>query len=122
MSKITPTKAGQFVTFWKRKGKGSIEPFSSRDSIDLLIVSARKGKKFGQFIFPKSALCKHDIIADKGKPGKRGFRVYPPWDTTTSRQAIKTQDWQVEYFLDMPEGGPVDLTRSRMLYLPDGML
>ncbi|MEB9620245.1 MepB family protein [Bacillus thuringiensis] len=26
------------------------------------------------------------------------MRVYPPWDKSTSRQAQKTQIWQLEFF------------------------
>ena len=33
--------------------------------------------------------------------GKRGFRVYPPFEKVTSTQAIKTQSWQVEYYKDL---------------------
>ena len=33
-AKITPKKAGQFVTFWKRQKNGPIEPFSGNDAID----------------------------------------------------------------------------------------
>ena len=37
-AKITPKKQGQFVTFWKRKGSGPIEPFDDKDRIDLLTL------------------------------------------------------------------------------------
>ncbi|RYE38879.1 MAG: MepB domain containing protein, partial [Sphingobacteriales bacterium] len=40
----------------------------------------------------------HDILSGNGKNGKRGFRVYPPWDLTENSQARKTQQWQLEYF------------------------
>jgi|GEM_PF-3635531 len=33
-----------------------------------------------------------------GKKGKMAIRVYPPWTTPTVKQAIKTQQWQLQYF------------------------
>lgn len=96
-AKITPAKIGQFVTLWKRKNRGPIQPFDSTDPIDLFIISARKDKDFGLFIFPKSILITKEIVSYK-KEGKRAFRIYPPWDITTSKQAQKTQKWQLDYF------------------------
>lgn len=48
--KITPTKVGQFVTFWKRIGKGPILPYDFNDPFDFLVVSARAENEFGQFL------------------------------------------------------------------------
>lgn len=56
VAKITPTKIGQFVTFWKRIGNGPIMPYDMSDSFNLLIVSVRNAHHFGQFIFPKNIL------------------------------------------------------------------
>jgi hypothetical protein len=114
-AKITPTKVGQFVTFWKRKGKGPIQPFESSDNFDILIVSVRNGKHLGQFIFPKEALIKHGIISTKSREGKRALRVYPPWDKTTSAQAQKTQKWQLEFFLGISENKQIDKVRAKKL-------
>jgi len=41
IGKITPTKVGQFVTFWKRLGKGPILPYDLNDPFDFLVVSVR---------------------------------------------------------------------------------
>ena len=57
----------------------------------------KSDSEIGQFVFPKEVLLKHNIISSKQKEGKRGFRVYPPWDTPTSKQAQKTQNWQLQY-------------------------
>jgi hypothetical protein len=38
------------------------------------------------------------IISTHLKEGKRGMRVYPPWDLPSSKQAKKTQQWQLPYF------------------------
>lgn len=56
MTKITPKKIGQFVTFWKRIGAGPIMPYDVSDPFDFLIVSVRFHEKLGQFIFNKSVL------------------------------------------------------------------
>jgi len=110
-SKITPTKTGQFVTLWKRIENGPIAPFESSDEIDFVIVSSRNENHFGQFIFPKSVLIKKGIFTDK-KEGKRAIRVYPPWDVANNKQALKTQEWQLDYFIDFKE---VDKNRLEKL-------
>ncbi|WP_264531153.1 MepB family protein [Flavobacterium sp. N502540] len=97
-AKITPTKTGQFVTLWKRNTTGIIEAFDFTDAIDLVIVSVRKNELFGQFVFPKPVLLEKGIFTTSTKEGKRATRVYPPWDETTSKQAQKTQQWQLNYF------------------------
>lgn len=116
VSKITPTKVGQFVTFWKRIENGPIQPFDAADPIDFLVVSCRKGQLLGQFVFPKSVLCERNVLSVRGEGGKRAIRVYPPWDRPTSHQALKTQSWQLPYFLETPEDRPIDLARARQLY------
>lgn len=98
-AKITPTKIGQFVTIWKRFKNGPIQPYDVADSIDLFVIAVRNDENFGHFVFPKDMLCQRDIVSKNGKGGKRGIRVYPPWDIPTSKQAEKTQDWQLEYFV-----------------------
>ncbi|MEZ4944789.1 MAG: MepB family protein [Cyclobacteriaceae bacterium] len=103
-AKITPTKTGQFVTFWKREGDSPIQPYQSSDIIDLLIVSVCNDYHSGVFVFSRAVLISQDIISTETKEGKRAFRVYPPWDLPMSKQAIKTQKWQLEYFLDVGVG------------------
>lgn len=115
-AKITPTKTGQFVTLWKRINQGPIQPFDSSDPIDFFIISTRKEKHFGVFIFPKSVLITKQIVSDK-KEGKRAIRVYPPWDVTMSKQAQKTQNWQLDYFLEMQDNQSFDLERANQLIL-----
>ena len=99
ISKITPTKAGQFVTIWKRNNEGVTQPFDLTDEIDFVIISSQNGDACGQFIFPKSVLLDKGIITGNGKKGKLGIRVYPPWDTATNKQAEKTKFWQTKYFV-----------------------
>lgn len=116
LAKITPTKAGQFVTLWKRINKGPIQPFDVTDDIDFYIIATRKGNLFGQFIFPKSVLHEKGILSDVSQGGKRAIRVYPPWDNTTSKQAQKTQQWQSNYFLDIPQENSLDIKKARLLF------
>ncbi|MEE1771529.1 MepB family protein [Streptomyces sp. JV185] len=118
VARTTPTKAGQFVTVWKRSTDGPIRPYDSTDPVDLFVISSRGADGFGQFVFPREVLCERDIVSRDGVGGKRAFRVYPPWVTTTGRQAGRTQEWQVEYFLPVREGEPVDPVRCRALYRP----
>lgn len=117
-ARTTPTKVGQFVTVWKRSAAGPIQPFDAGDPVDLFVISTRDGRHFGQFVFPRDVLCERDIVSRGGSGGKRAFRVYPPWVTTTSRQARSTQVWQLNHFLPIGEDEPIDLARARALYHP----
>jgi hypothetical protein len=121
-AKITPTKMGQFVTLWKRKNeKSGIEPFEISDNIDLFVINVKTETNFGQFVFPKLVLVEQGIITDK-KEGKRGIRVYPIWDLTVSKQAKKTQKWQLDYFLKIPFDETLDINRAKLLYLKNSIL
>jgi len=118
-AKITPTKTGQFVTLWKRINQGPIQPFEAKDQIDFFIICTRKDNKLGLFIFPKSILITKEIVSDK-KEGKRAIRVYPPWDATTSKQAQKTQKWQLDYFLEISKDKKIDLKFSKLFFQTEG--
>ncbi len=113
-AKITPKKVGQFVTFWKRNENGPIEPFDENDQIDFYTVNVRNENEFGQFVFPKSVLIKKGIISTEKKEGKRAFRVYPNWDIPKSKQAERTQKWQLNYFYQI--NGSTDLQKVTELY------
>jgi len=113
-AKITPTKLGQFVTLWKRDLDGPIQPLHVDDSLDVVIVTTIKGHHVGHFIFPKSILVAKKIISSTHKDGKRGFRVYPPWDETKSKQAKNTQEWQLNYFLRINK--PLDIGKTSSLF------
>lgn len=115
-AKITPTKTGQFVTLWKRNQKGIIEPFDYSDTIDFVIVTVRKDQNWGQFIFPKKTLLEKSIFSTEEKEGIRATRVYPPWDETTSKQAQKTQKWQLDYFFAFTNQNNVDLNELRKIF------
>lgn len=116
-SKITPTKTGQFVTLWKREGLGPILPLDSRDELDFVFVTAVSSKQMGFFVFPKSVLVQRGVISLNGKGGKRAVRVYPPWDKTENSQAMKSQKWQLEFFVEIPRDTAIDLQKFTGLFL-----
>lgn len=116
VAKITPTKTGQFVTIWKRNKEEITTPFDVSDPIYFIIISARKDDNFGQFIFPKSVLFKEGILSGNNKKGKRGIRVYAPWDLTENKQAIKTQQWQIAYFLEIKDNNSIDFDLVEKLF------
>ena len=109
VANITPTKIGQFVAIWKRNNNGITVPFDVADSLDFMIISVRDSENSGQFIFPKSVLVAKGIVSQNEKGGKRGIRVYAPWDKPENKQAIKTQAWQVNYFVEIRENSHLDL-------------
>jgi hypothetical protein len=113
-AKITPAKAGQFVTFWKRKGSGPIEPFHLNDKIDFFVVNVQFNNQLGQFVFPVSLLIEKGIISTPEKEGKRAFRVYTVWDENLNRQAEQTQRWQLKYFYEI--GNTIDSDKVSALY------
>ena len=110
-AKITPTKIGQFVTIWKRNESEVTEPYHNNDDFDFLVITTLNGEHFGQFIFPKSVLLTKGIISGTNSVGKRGIRVYPAWDSTTSKQAKKTQEWQLAYFVNFDDDYPALLKK-----------
>jgi hypothetical protein len=59
-------------------------------------------------------LAEKGIISQDKKNGKRGIRVYPPWDTVTNKQASKTQNWQVKHFvaIERDDIAALDFTRK----------
>jgi hypothetical protein len=62
-------------------------------------------------------LADKGIISFNGKEGKRGIRVYPPWDVTTSKQAQQTQSWQIKYFLTIKNDNSPDFNFAKKALL-----
>lgn len=116
VSKITPKKTGQFVTIWKRNQNEITAPFDINDEIDFIIITARSGDNFGQFIFPKLVLANKGILSQNDTVGKRGIRVYPPWEIQNNKPAEKTQSWQINYFLTINKEGITDLRFAKIIF------
>jgi hypothetical protein len=116
VAKITPTKIGQFVTVWQRNGDGITTPFDILDDFDFIIISTQKDNFCGQFIFSKAILLEKDFISNKKTGGKRGFRVYSPWDIVENKQAEKSQKWQLNYFLNLTNEDEIDLNQAKYLF------
>jgi hypothetical protein len=114
-AKITPTKLGAFVTLWKRNDKGQIVPLDINDPFDLFIICVRDGDYFGHFVFSKDVLLQEGVVSCENNKGKRAIRVYAPWVKPISSQAIKTQKWQIKYFVDL--SGSINLDLVNQLYV-----
>nr|WP_315117416.1 MepB family protein [uncultured Clostridium sp.] len=56
MSKVTPNKVGQFVSFWEKDENMQNQAFSYELAPDLLVITCTTDNKLGQFIFPKKIL------------------------------------------------------------------
>ena len=111
-ARTTPTKAGQFVTLWRRSPAGPIRPFDTSDGVALFVIQAGTGAGLGQFVFPLAVLARHGVVSGSGVRGKRAMRVYPPSVETASAQARRTQAWQCGWFL--PTDAPP--ARARELF------
>ncbi len=99
-AKLTPKKIGQFVTLWMRNVENQTCPFSVDQYFDMVVINVVNGDLCGQFVFPKDLLENKRIVSSERSAGKRGFRLYAPWDQPESKQAISSKKWQTKYFLD----------------------
>lgn len=117
VARTTPTKIGQFVTIWKRPIAGAdIAPLDTSDGVDFVVVNVADGAQYGQFIFDQDALLKYGVMSRDGHGGKRAIRVYPPWTHPVAAAAIKTQQWQLGYYVALPPGGEAPCARLRTLF------
>lgn len=117
MAKTTPNKVGQFVAFWEKDENDNNQPFTYEEAPDLLVVTTFLSKdEWGQFIFPKDILAKRNILKTSTTKGKMANRVYPGWDTPTSKQAIKTQKWQLPNFVDLSHSNQLPIEKIVELY------
>lgn len=114
-AKLTPKKAGLFVTLWHRNEHQKSVPFGPQDDLDYLFVVVEEHNKKGIFFFPRTALVQLNIVSTPQQSGKRGFRIYPSWATSLNRQAQKTQAEQQPYFIELTEKTQPFL--DRYLYL-----
>lgn len=118
VAKTTPTKSGQFVAFWEKNKQNENQPFAYETAPDLLAITTfTETGHFGQFIFPKEVLLRQNILKSHTTKGKMAIRVYPAWDQPASKIALKTQRWQLPYFLDLSDPGTNAEERIKELYL-----
>ncbi|WP_142312318.1 MepB family protein [Bacillus wiedmannii] len=117
VSKITPNKIGQFVSFWEKDDNMQNQAFSYEAAPDLLVITCIDDNKLGQFIFPKEILLKEKILKTQSQKGKMAMRVYPIWDTPVSNQAKKSQMWQLQYFVDISDHNNLPIDKLLHLYL-----
>jgi hypothetical protein len=117
VAKTTPTKIGQFVTIWKRPTSGGIiAPLDIDDGVAFVVVSVFDATHRGQFVFDQKILASKGIMAINGKGGKRAIRVYPPWVKPVAKQAVRTQQWRLRYFLPLEQSGNADSVQVRRLF------
>ncbi|KYG32388.1 MepB family protein [Alkalihalobacillus trypoxylicola] len=110
---ITPAKVGQFVVLWEKDEYNKNQPYSYEESPDLLVITTfKKDDGFGQFVFPKDILFKQNMFRSHSTKGKMAIRVYPEWDLPLNKQAIKTQKWQLPFFINL----------TNLDYLPTDLL
>jgi hypothetical protein len=79
------------------------------------LITACKDFNVGVFIFSKATLLKQGVLSHQSIGGKRGIRIYPPWDLTSNKQAHKTQAWQIDYFVELSNEGEIDLKKVKDL-------
>lgn len=117
VAKITSTKIGQFVAFWEKNEENKNQAFSYEKATDLLVINTfTREDDFGQFVFPKEVLVKQNILKTDTTKGKMAIRVYPSWENPTSKLAIETQKWQLEYFVGMNNTNSLPVQELLKLY------
>jgi hypothetical protein len=113
-ARVTPTKPGAFVSVWRRAAEGGTEPFPAADAGDGLLVFVAEGAHEGVFCFTVEHLGELGVTRSQTSPGKRGFRVYPPWCAGLNPQASRAQRAQASAFTDLSAELP-DAERTAVL-------
>lgn len=117
VANTTPTKIGQFVAFWEKDVNNKNQPYLYEEAPDLFVITTFKNEnEFGQFIFPKEILLQEKILRSTSTKGKMAIRVYPIWDSPSSKQTLKTERWQLPYFVDMCNPNKLPLEKISKLY------
>jgi hypothetical protein len=116
IAKVNPEKEGMVVNLSKKAVDEPIKPFDISDDFKFVIISSRNEDNLGLFIFPKSVLLNKGIIAGDQNEGKRTLKVYAPWEKTTSKQGAKNQQWQSEYFFEVPIANPASENRIKRMF------
>jgi len=101
-AKTTPKKIGQFVTLWKRDTPSSdIAPIDYDDEVEFVVIATSDEHRHGVFVFDRATLARKGVMSVRGRGGKRAMRIYPPWTSPTSKQAARTQAWQLNGFYSL---------------------
>lgn len=101
LAQKTPNKKGFFFAIWKKDENNKNKPYEVKDIHNALIVNIVDVHRLGQFIFPKEVLLDKGILKSDISKGKMALRVYAPWETELNKTAIKTQQWQRDYFREI---------------------
>lgn len=101
LARKTPKKKGYFLANWIKDESNINIPYSTNNFSDFLIVLIIDEANQGYFNFPKEILVEKGIIMTDTSKGKMAFRVYPPWETDLNTTALKTQNWQIQYFTNI---------------------
>lgn len=101
LAKKTPAKKGYFVAFWEKDKHNKNQAFDFRESPDFLIVHVFENEHKGVFLFPKAVLLNQNILRTPQIKGKMAMRVYPLWERHLNKTAEKTQQWQLDYFINL---------------------
>ena len=101
LAKKTPKKKGYFVTLWEKDINEQNTPLHFDQMSDYLMIYVNDQAQKGIFIFDKEILLNHGILTDNHHQGKMAFRVYPDWETDLNVTALKTQQWQHKYFINL---------------------
>lgn len=100
-ARITATKPGAFVAFWRRNLAGETRPLDAQEVRSGLLVFVQDSERFGVFRFTAEHLESLGITRSSKSPGKRGFRVYPSWCGELNATATRTQSSQSAAFIDL---------------------
>ncbi len=119
VARQTQTKSGHFVVFWKRSVSSQSVPYDVEDAFDVFLIFASswddvlQKDRYGYFVFTKAVLREHGVISYHGVGGKRGLRVYAPWEVAGNHQAQRTQEWQIKSFFEVVSGNVTEGDRLR---------
>jgi hypothetical protein len=100
-AKKTPKKKGYFVAFWEKNSNNINKPYDEETSPEILVINVIDNEKIGQFIFPKKILVNKKILTSVNSKGKMAIRIYPSWCDNLNHNAVSTQKWQLDYFIDL---------------------
>ena len=100
VSKITPTKNGQFVTLWKRNQNGITEPFDINDEIDFIIITVKKWRKPWAIYFSKKCFSRQRNYNTKWKIRKTRHPGLSPLGQSRKQTSRENPKLATQLFLN----------------------